>query len=69
MSKYKILFILVVILILTRVVILLLFIDGLFMPEELTHGTIAKEIMEGPRLPLFEYPASSYGKEVFGRRS
>jgi len=61
MSKYKILFIMVSILLLTRVGALLFFIDKLFNGEELHHGVIAKEIMEGPDLSIFEYPLTNYG--------
>ena len=65
MGKYKILVILVFILLLTRVGALFFFIDKLFMCEELHHGTIAKEIMEGPDLPLSEYPPTNYGHGGF----
>jgi 4-amino-4-deoxy-L-arabinose transferase-like glycosyltransferase len=65
MSKYRILFVLVAILLLTRVGALLFFIDDLFDGEELLHGTIAKEIMEGPDLPLLEYPPTNYGHGGF----
>jgi len=60
MSKYKILFILVFILLLTRVVVLLFFIDKFFLYEELHHGMIAKEVMEGSDLSIFEYPLTNY---------
>jgi len=55
----------VFVLLLTRVGALLFFIDDLFDAEELLHGTIAKEIMEGPDLPLLEYPPTNYGHGGF----
>lgn len=61
MSKGRTLFMLALILILTRVSALLFFMDKLFMCEELHHGTIAKEIMEGTVLSIFEYPPTNYG--------
>lgn len=61
MNKYKMLFILLLVLVLTRVVVLLFFTDKFFMFEELHHGMIAKEIMEGPDLPIFDYPLTNYG--------
>jgi hypothetical protein len=61
MSKYKTLFIIVFIFLLTRVAVLLFFIDKFFMHEELHHGMIAKEIMEGRGLSIFEYPLTNYG--------
>ena len=61
MSKGKTLLALAAILLLTRIFALLFFIDKLFMCEELHHGTIAKEIMEGTTLSIFEYPPTNYG--------
>ncbi len=61
MKKYTILSIMLIIFLLTRLIILLTCFEESFTCEERHQGMIAKEIIEGMDLPLFEYQHSSYG--------
>ncbi len=61
MGKYKILSIILVVFLFTRIAILLTCIGCSFQFEQRHMGMIAKEIIEGLDLPLLEYQHTSYG--------
>ena len=54
-NKYLILTILAIVFILVRLPIIITSMDKIFDFNELYTGTIAKELIEGPSLPLFDY--------------
>lgn len=65
MSKHRILFIIVFVFLLTRLLVYFTSIDKLYLGEDLGTGVMAKELMEGPDLPLFDYQYLPYAGGTF----
>lgn|GEM_PF-6893351 len=60
MKKYRTLAIILAVFLLTRIIVLLTSIDVLFNSEDLSMGAVAREIISGAHLPLFEYSYLTY---------
>src|SRR3989338_3349949 len=60
MGKYKVLLIILLVFLLTRIGTLFISIDKVFFPDELHQGMIAKEIMNKGGLSVFDYPNNDY---------
>lgn len=59
-SKYRMLFLILFVFFVSRVWVMLTSMDTLFDSEDLAMGVLAKEVMKGPALPLFEYQYLPY---------